>query len=88
MDLHYCAPLNYLLGESSDADLAYVDAAMNNSSIMLFLFNHHMSRIDKSDDGSIVAAMMYFAEGYLCSRMHEVSSAREVVPIILVLLCF
>ena len=60
MDLNYCAPLHYLLGESSDADLAYVHAAMNNSLMMLFLFNHHISRIDKSDDGLIVAAMVYF----------------------------
>ena len=84
VDLNYCTPL---LGQSSDAYLAYVYAAMNNSLIMLFLFNHHMSRIDKSDDGSIVAAMVYFAEGHHCSQMHEVSGAREVVPIILVLLC-
>ena len=84
LDLHYCTPL---LGQSSDADLAYVNAAMNNSLIVLFLFNRHMSRIDKSDDGSIVAAMVYFAEGYPCSQMHEVSGAREVVPIILLLLC-
>ena len=57
MDLHYCAPLHYLLGESIDADLAYVDAAMN----LLLLFS---SKSFRAWNLNVPEPVMIHAETY------------------------